>query len=129
MGHLRCSAEIQDIPNGQLRSRADAGGALCWCRKDHSYLLQAFRFLVSNDFLQHVATRPLVFPNVEPVVKAPTAGVPDCNSLVDCLKVCLGPGTDPSDEALFVRNILIQVGNLASLLHLGWFKKTPTVVI
>ena len=79
MGHLRCSSETQDIPDGQLRSRADANAATCLCRKDHSYLLQAFRFLVSNDFLQHVATRPLVFPNIEPVVKAPAAGGPDCN--------------------------------------------------
>ncbi|KAK9837779.1 hypothetical protein WJX74_004941 [Apatococcus lobatus] len=46
-------------------------------RKDHSYLLQAFRFLVSNDFLQHEASRPLVFPNVETVARTPAAGSKD----------------------------------------------------
>ena len=37
--------------------------------------------------------------------------------LIDHFKVCSGPGTDASDQALFIRNILIQVGNLAILLH------------
>ena len=37
--------------------------------------------------------------------------------MIDCFKVCSGLGTDPSDQALFIRNILIQVRKLASLLH------------
>ncbi|KAK9867171.1 hypothetical protein WJX84_000431, partial [Apatococcus fuscideae] len=41
--------------------------------KDQSYLLQAFRFLVSNDFLQHTESRPLVYPNIEAPAKIPAS--------------------------------------------------------
>ena len=44
-------------------------------------------------------------------------------------EVCLGPGTDPSDSGLFLCNLLIQVRNLASLLHCDWFRKSPNMVI
>lgn len=36
--------------------------------------------------------------------------------------VCLGPSTDPSDEALLMCNILISAKNLVSQLHFGWFR-------
>lgn len=54
--------------------------SLCWllccagCRQDHSYLLQAFRFFVKNNFLlEHAAGAPLQLP--PPPEYPPAAGV------------------------------------------------------
>ena len=49
--------------------------------------------------------------------------------LINYFEVRSRPGTDLSDYALFVFNILMQVRDLATLLHRSWFTKTPTVVI
>ncbi|KAL0037580.1 hypothetical protein WJX77_003637 [Trebouxia sp. C0004] len=38
-------------------------------RKDHSHLLQCFRFFVKNDFLQDVGTRALVYPDPPPTLR------------------------------------------------------------
>lgn len=38
-------------------------------RKDHSHLLQCFRFLVKNNFLQDVGAKPLVYPDPPPTLR------------------------------------------------------------
>ncbi|KAL3139054.1 hypothetical protein ABBQ32_005852 [Trebouxia sp. C0010 RCD-2024] len=77
-------------------------------RKDHSHLLQCFRFLVNNNFLQDVGSKPLVYPDPPPTLREVLPPMPDGDD---------SQGSERDDEDVEDGNALLPAlnGGMGSL--------------